>query len=497
MDDAPDTGTRRFLTFRAGGGRYALPAARVAEVIRIPALARVPQAPPGLLGLGNLRGTVLPVASLRGLLGLPAAPAERAVVLDGPSPVALAVDAVDALIEVGHERVETGRAALAAEGAERLEAAIRSDDADGGTVKVLDIEGLLAAAFAPAARPARPPSPVGRPAPGPDAPAGRMLVTFEAAGQEYALALDDVEAIAELPATLAALPRAESLLLGVAAFRDGLLPVMTLRGLLGLPPAAGRDGREKMLVATIGATRVGLVADRMRDILRADAGRVEPAPALLSARTGEARVAAIFRADGGRRLVPILSPDLMFREDVMRRLGEIARGAPAAPAPARAERQVLVLRLGDEEFGLPIEAVDEVRAVPEQVTRVPRTPAFVEGVTNLRGAALPVVDQRRRFGMPPAPPDVRRRMVVVRTERHRAGLLVDDVVEVLRVGLEQIGPAPVLSGEPVALVSGVINLDVAGRMVLLLDPAELLGRSERAMLDAIGGEAGEERRDPL
>ena len=59
----------RFLTFRIDGQLYALPAEQVAEVIRLPAVARVPQAPKGLLGLANLRGTVLPVASLRGLLG--------------------------------------------------------------------------------------------------------------------------------------------------------------------------------------------------------------------------------------------------------------------------------------------------------------------------------------------------------------------------------------------------------------------------------------------
>ena len=59
----------RFLTFRANGELYALPANQVAEVIRLPAVARVPQAPKGLLGLANLRGSVLPVASLRGLLG--------------------------------------------------------------------------------------------------------------------------------------------------------------------------------------------------------------------------------------------------------------------------------------------------------------------------------------------------------------------------------------------------------------------------------------------
>ena len=61
----------------------------------------------------------------------------------------------------------------------------------------------------------------------------------------------------------------------------------------------------------------------------------------------------------------------------------------------------MVFRLGEDEFGLPIEAVDEVARVPDQITRLPKTPKFLEGVVNLRGDVLPVVDQRRRFDMPP------------------------------------------------------------------------------------------------
>ena len=91
-----------------------------------------------------------------------------------------------------------------------------------------------------------------------------------------------------------------------------------------------------------------------------------------------------------------------------------------------------MFRLGDDEFGLPVEAVEEVARVPDRVTRVPKAPKFLEGVINLRGEVIPVVDQRRRFDMPRLEQGDRRRLVVVRTGRHRAGLIVDSVSEVLR-----------------------------------------------------------------
>jgi purine-binding chemotaxis protein CheW len=208
---------------------------------------------------------------------------------------------------------------------------------------------------------------------------------------------------------------------------------------------------------------------------------------LLAARSGgESRIKAIYRGEAGRRLVSILSPEQLFREDVMQRLGGQTDLAPRAVDESRQSGALrfLVFRLGDDDFGLPIEAVDEVANAPAQVTRVPKTPKFLEGVVNLRGEVLPVVDQRKRFEMPALADGSRRRLIVVRTAKRRAGLIVDAVSEVVASSAEAIEPAPDLTGEANRLVNGVINLEAQGRIVLLLDPDELLSRSERGLLDS-------------
>jgi purine-binding chemotaxis protein CheW len=146
----------------------------------------------------------------------------------------------------------------------------------------------------------------------------------------------------------------------------------------------------------------------------------------------------------------------------------------------------LVFRLNDDEFALPIDEVDEVARVPDQITRLPKTPKFLEGVVNLRGEVLPVIDQRRRFDMPPSAATAGKRLIIVRTERHRAGLIVDGVSEVLRCAPDKITPSPDLTGEALGLVRSVINLEASGRIVLLLDPSELLTRAELGLLDSFG-----------
>ena len=94
-----------------------------------------------------------------------------------------------------------------------------------------------------------------------------------------------------------------------------------------------------------------------------------------------------------------------------------------------------------------------------------------------------MVDQRRRFDMPRLEQGDGRRLVVVRTGAHRAGLIVDSVSEVLRTTADAIDVAPDLTEDIARLVHGVVNIEAEGRLILVLDPAELLTRSERGLLD--------------
>lgn len=487
----------RFLTFRVDERRYALPAEAVAEVIPVPPAARLPRSPKCLIGLANLRGTVIALIDSHSLLRTEAmTPRQgtRAIVLAGATPVALAVDAVDALVSVAAERVERRQVETVARPGEILRGAFHMDGAAGEApdiTRILDLPAMLAAAFGRRSEPTRSTGALAlatQKAVETAAPAERqLLLSFEVAGQDFGLPIDVVREIIPLPRAIAVVPEADAVLLGVAARRDSLLPLLSLRALLGFPPTTGWSGREKVLVATVHGATVGLVADRARALVRAAASEIDPAPSLLAARSGgESKIAAIFRGNGGQSLISVLAPDRLFAEDVMRRLGDPSLHPgpqPALPAGG-AEAHFVVFRLGDETFGLPISSVDEVTRVPKTITRVPKMPDFLEGVINLRGEVVPVVDQRRRFDLPKFAGDGGQRLLVVRAERHRAGLIVDHVSEVLRTYAEAIEPAPDLTGEGTRLVYGVINDAVAGRMILLLDPAELLTPVEQGALDA-------------
>jgi purine-binding chemotaxis protein CheW len=140
------------------------------------------------------------------------------------------------------------------------------------------------------------------------------------------------------------------------------------------------------------------------------------------------------------------------------------------------ELQVVGFRIGRETFGLPIAMVREIVRVPE-ITSVPNVPDYVEGVINLRGRIIPVIDLRKRFGQKVVAADKRNRIVVVEVENRAIGLLVHSASEVLKVPPSEIeAPQNVFPEGELSYVSGVAKLK--GRLVILLHLPRLLQAGE-------------------
>src|SRR3989442_7906343 len=145
------------------------------------------------------------------------------------------------------------------------------------------------------------------------------------------------------------------------------------------------------------------------------------------------------------------------------------------------EQQLVVCQLAAELYGLEIWRVHEIIRL-QSITRVQRAPAFVEGVINLRGKVIPVVDLRRRFGLPTADHTRASRIVVVEIGDQVVGIIVDSVSEVLRINTSTVEPpSPVVAGIDSEYLHGIAKL--SDRLVILLDLDRILARDERRALD--------------
>lgn len=144
------------------------------------------------------------------------------------------------------------------------------------------------------------------------------------------------------------------------------------------------------------------------------------------------------------------------------------------------EEHVVVVQLDRERYGVLIQHVHEIIRMQE-VTRIPRAPGFVEGVINLRGQVIPVIDLRRRFGLEQAQQNGARRIVVVEMNGNRVGVVVDAVLEVMRIPESAVvPPEEILAASHVAFLRGVAKQ--GDDLILLLDLQRVLDVGEQRAL---------------
>ena len=142
--------------------------------------------------------------------------------------------------------------------------------------------------------------------------------------------------------------------------------------------------------------------------------------------------------------------------------------------------QLVSFVIENEEFGIDILKVQEIIR-PVKITRVPNAPAFVEGVINLRGRIVPVVDLRKRFGLPERAQDPHTRIIVVELVDKVVGFMMDAVKEVIRVDRSVIEPPPDLAiGIDTHYIKGVVRLE--DRLLILLELEEMLSADEKKTL---------------
>src|SRR4029079_17596853 len=191
-----------------------------------------------------------------------------------------------------------------------------------------------------------------------------------------------------------------------------LIPLVSARVLLGFKDSRNSTQAERIVITRLGDHPIGLLVDSMRDIVRVAPDELDDVPPVLTRAKGEAQVEAICRLEAGRRLISILSPSKLFdagtvacvtaeadqgaqqiaTETPAQAAETLTRSQTAAETPAQAAEQFLVFQMDQESYGIPIGSIDEVVRCPDNLTRVPRAPAFVKWLMNLRGTAIAVRD---------------------------------------------------------------------------------------------------------
>src|ERR1700722_276262 len=444
------------LGFEAGGESLAIDAGAVQEIISVPPVSGVPNAPPSLEDVASVRGQAVPILSVAMLRGRERGIGKRVLILHQQPPVGLLVDNV---------------------------ASIRSAD----SATPLDLEALLRPALRSAGRRTIGDGRALRKEGEHEKTVTLGLLIFAIGTQEFALPLDQVKEPMALSANVTPVPQSDAAVMGTISHGGSVLPVFALATLLAMRPRE-QVRRPGIVVALAHGRPVGFAVDELRSVVSVSMEALAPVPTVIARRLSEAKINAICRLDDGKRLVSVPDSATLLQGVEAGQLPEFDR---MTISEARRETEMtdpfVLFQIGDQAFGLPAAAVETVVQRPERLTKLPRSPDFIDGIMNLHGRIVPIIDQRRRFGAPLATRGGER-VMIVSLGNLQAGFVVDHVKDVLRMPREAVTPAPDIT-DGTKVIDRVATLEGGERIVLLIDPAELLDETERQMLIALRNRA--------
>ena len=252
---------------------------------------------------------------------------------------------------------------------------------------------------------------------------------------------------------------------------------------------------QRIIVVDANGFVLGLVVDHVHEVLNVPKSLLEPPPRITS--SGGMELSGIAKLEDGSRLIMLLDVGSLMKDQKLRNVqnssvqavekekgGDVQKSS--SDGQELSEVQLVTFLLGDEEYGVPISQIQEIDRLAK-ITKVPKAAQFIEGITNLRGEVIPVLDTRKRFDLEVKPPDDRTRIIIVDLGGVKTGLVVDSVREVLNLARKDIAPPPeaIGSGIDQQFISGIGKVDAGKRMIVLLDVEKILSRQEQAHLSEI------------
>jgi purine-binding chemotaxis protein CheW len=252
---------------------------------------------------------------------------------------------------------------------------------------------------------------------------------------------------------------------------------------------------QRIIVVDSNGFQLGLVVDHVNEVLGVREEAIETPPSL--GRHEGVTLSGIAKLDEGNRLILLLSTgDLLDRKSLAEMAGgfeetadkeEAKLARKADDGAAEYDLQLVTFLLGQEEYGIPIASIQEIDRL-SRITKTPKAPRFVDGVTNLRGEVIPVLSTRTLFALEAKVADDRTRVIIVDLGGAKTGLVVDSVKEVMSISSRNIAPPPasIANGGEGQFISGIGKVDDGKRMIVLLDVARVLTRGEQGEVAALG-----------
>jgi len=464
---------RQLVTFYLGEEEFGVDIMNVRETIRFTEVTKVPQTPDYVEGICNLRGSILPIIDGRSRFGMERRLRDgrtRILVVDVNGRVTgIVVDRVSEVLRVNVNDLEPAPAVIRNVEADYLDGVVKLNGGKRlimalnlGKILTVDVVDTIQAQTMVATALEQVKSS--------DVDLDEdQLVTFLLGDEEYAFDIMHVKEIIRVP-EITAVPNASYYIEGVVSIRNHLLPIVNMRSFFGMEDVAITD-QSRVIIIDLGNMSAGFKVDRVMEVIRVPKSVIEPPPVIFSSSETE-QIRGVAKLNQGARLLMCLNAQNLLSAAIVKELvGETEEILEEKlEKQLMEEEQLVAFRLGNEEFAIKITDVQEINRYTD-VVRMPGTPAYFDGLVNLRGNIIPVLNLRRRFNLAERANDDSTRIIIVDVGNQKNGVVVDSVSEVLRFDRNLVEETPkILSNDMDAkYINGVCKLNNGKRMVMILD----------------------------
>ncbi len=314
--------------------------------------------------------------------------------------------------------------------------------------------------------------------------AERQLVTFHLGADEFGADIMNVKEIVRV-ADITKVPNAPDYIEGACNLRGHVLPIIDGRARLNIAKKE-KDENSRVLVIDVNGTATGVIVDRVSEVLRVSTLDIEEAPQIVKNASAD-YLHGVVKLDNGNRLIMLLDVVKVVQGSEATLPIHEQKHARAASEDSKQESdagdddQLVSFLLGDEEYAIGIMQVKEIIRVPEFM-KVPNCEAYVEGVVSIRKYLLPIINLRTYFGMEYKEMTDQTRVLVVDMGDFTAGIMVDKVLEVLRIHANIMQPLPKFSMQAGEQLAGVAKLNDGKRLIMLLEPKNLISVDQYHMI---------------
>lgn len=448
----------QLVSFRVAEEELAVPIHLVQEIIRHPDVTRVPAAPSYVDGIGNLRGDILPIINLRTRLGLKSKSRDdhtRVVVLMASgNPTGIVVDSVSEVMTIDEKILQHPPESISGIEGQYFKSIAKVDEGK-RLVMILDEKKMLpdlnweseGNSTMEATQ-----EKVERENTLRSQMDVEQCVTFKVGGEEYAINIMQVKEIIRVT-EITPVPKAPNYITGVMSLRNHLLAIMDLRIRFNLQDQTEKgnsdqqqDENKRIVVVDLNGILTGIQVDSVSQVLTMEKSKIEQPPSIVKSAETDC-LKGVGKLEGGKRILMLLDVSKLISDADAATLQQassakmISESSQVRKEHANDEAQLVCFRVDQEEYALDIMRVQEIIRLRD-ITSVPHTKIYMEGIINLRGTVVPVVDMRTRFGLSKADRTEQNRIVVVNISNKITGLIVDSVSEVIRMPRSQIEIAP-------------------------------------------------------